>query len=579
MSALRRYLPHRVDLPEDHEIESPSEQSLENEDTSKDKQSVEIKSREIGSTATNSGLQSSVLAILETNEGESYDIKEFRDEASRKWWGFFNEYEYRETTEESAHYKWYSWFRTGASKNEKSLLWKLDLLITFYAFVGFWMKFLDQSNLNNAYVSNMKEDLGMKGNDLVNVQVIYLAGYAIILPFWIFILPTVPLNYALFTCEISWTILTFATGVVKNVPALRVVRLFMGIFEASYFPCISYTMSSWYLPSEVSRRGGFFFAGQYLGTLTAGLLQAAVFDSLDGKDGRAGWRWMFFIDGAISIVVAFMALFCLPGTPFNCYSLFLSKDEIRLARERIAQNGGDSSLSTKGIFKKSKWKKAFSTWHVYLLTLANIFGYNTNSSSSGSFALWLKSLDKYSIGKLDNLSTIPPALGIVYIAIISLGADVTRKRFLFVILSYFLNFAGNFPLALWDVPYSAKWFGFCSTYWAWSQMGVLYPLVADFFRADNDIRSICWTIIYLIPLAFYVWLSRVIWPTVESPRFHKGFSTCAYFGLVFNFFFSFAYYLYKRDERTGALSKGIFVYNSEKESLDDSLKAYKVTYL
>jgi len=60
-----------------------------------------------------------------------------------------------------------------------------------------------------------------------------------------------------------------------------------------------YIFGAWYRGDEIARRGGVFYVGLTLGTLTAGLIQAGASSSLHGINGLAGWRWMY-----ISIYVA-----------------------------------------------------------------------------------------------------------------------------------------------------------------------------------------------------------------------------------------------------------------------------------
>ncbi|KAG7818398.1 hypothetical protein KL928_003399 [Ogataea angusta] len=486
----------------------------------------------------------------------------YRDEANRPWWKFFDEFEYRQTSEEASRRKWYRWFPEGTSAQEVKLLCKLDILIAFYSFVGYWIKYIDSSNLNNAYVSNMKEDLGMKGNDLINTQLIFNIGNILLELPWLYLLPRVPINYSLFICELGWAAFTLGTYRVNNVGSLQAVRFFVGAFEAAYFPCIHYTLASWYKPTEVGRRGALFYAGQFLGVLTSGLLQSAAFKNLDGHHGLAGWRWMFIIDGCISFAVAILALYSLPGTPTHCYSMFLTDDEIKLARKRMKENGTDPRQEISSFFSKESWSRALKSPHVYILSIANMMGFNTNNTSAGTFTLWLKSLN-IDIGKINNWSTIPPALGILYVFIICGGADLTGKRYLFIMLSFLMTFIGNVILAIWDVSYGAKWFAFCFAYWSWSQSSVFNPLVSDLFRRDNNVRAIAWMIIYIMGLQSSVWINRLIWPTVDSPRFEKGFTTCAVFSIGFILLLAVDYFFYKKEEREHAIENGIYIYNSK----------------
>ena len=151
---------------------------------------------------------------------------EYRDEANRKWWQFFNEQEYRLNKQQKSQNKWYSWFNPGTSSAEKKLLLKLDVLLAFYSCIAYWVKYLDTVNLNNAYVSGMKEELNFKGNDLVHTQVMYTVGNIIFqLPF-LFYLNKIPLNYLLPGLDMAWSLLTIGAAYVNSVPHLKACLLY-----------------------------------------------------------------------------------------------------------------------------------------------------------------------------------------------------------------------------------------------------------------------------------------------------------------------------------------------------------------
>lgn len=62
---------------------------------------------------------------------------------------------------------------------ERRLLRKLDWSILTIGCLGFFMKYLDQGNLANAYVSGMQEDLSMYGNEYTYAQTAYTCAYAV----------------------------------------------------------------------------------------------------------------------------------------------------------------------------------------------------------------------------------------------------------------------------------------------------------------------------------------------------------------------------------------------------------------
>lgn len=503
-------------------------------------------------------------------ETETPKIREYRDEAGRPWWKFFDEYEYRETTEESARYKLWKWYPDGTSAAEKKLLLKLDLTLALYTFLGYWMKYIDSANLNNAYISGMQEDLGMKGNDLIDTQVIFLVGNILFELPWIFLLPRVSLNYSLFGFEVIWSLFTLFTAFVQNVPTLKAFRFIIGSAEAIFFPVAHFCQPLWYRSDEIGRRLGFMYIGQFLGVLVSGLIASGAIQSAPGH--IAGWRFMFIIDFVVSISVAILGLFAHPGTPQKCYLIWLTDDEIRLARKRMRKTKVDVNPTVKSFFDKATWKKIFTSWHFWLLGIMQMCGFNTNSASSGSFGLWLKSLDRYSLPKVNQLTAVPPALGILWIFLICWGADFTRKRFGLIFFSFVMNFISNLILAIWDVPERAKWAGFLLAYFSWSQSSVFNPLISDILRHDQNQRLIEWMIIYILGLQASAWVSRLTFPTVDQPRYPKGFSSAAGFSMAFNLLLIVAYFLYKRDERKAALLNGIYLYNSakgEKPDVDD----------
>lgn len=44
---------------------------------------------------------------------------------------------------------------------------------------GYFIKYLDQVNINSAFVSGMKEDLGLNGNELNYITTAWTVGYVI----------------------------------------------------------------------------------------------------------------------------------------------------------------------------------------------------------------------------------------------------------------------------------------------------------------------------------------------------------------------------------------------------------------
>lgn len=527
---------------------------------------VIIETSNIGNAKEKEGDESS--DVLDSNSETSVQL-EYRDNTDRKWTKFFDEYEYRQSKKVRSKHKWYHWFNENDTPAEKKLILKLDILLCLYSMMAYWVKYLDQTNLNNAYVSGMKESLGMKGNDLVHTQAVFTVGSIVFQIPFMYILYRAPLNYVLPALDFCWSCFTLGVYKANNTSHLQAMRFFIGVFEAPCYLAYQYLFGSWYKVDEITRRSMIYYIGQYLGVLTSGLLQAAIYNSLNMVNGLEGWRWMFIIDAIISFAVGTIGFYVIPGTPQKCYSIFLTDEEILLARKRLKNNG--TSFSTKiGFFEKKMWKKVLTSWHFYVLSLWNIFCWNNNNGTSGAYLLWLKSLKRYSTGKVNQLSAVTPAVGILWLIVIGCYADLFHSRWQAIIISQVFNIIGNVILAVWYVPEGAKWFAFMLQYTGWAMAPVLYSWINDMCRDDPQYRAIILILMFIPGQSTQAWVSVLVWKTVESPRYLKGFTftaCCAFALAVWTFV---VLYYYKRDEKAKAEANGIILIDKESTIPDNS---------
>ncbi|TVY22122.1 putative transporter, partial [Lachnellula hyalina] len=421
---------------------------------------------------------------------------------------------------------WYHWYAEDDSPEERKLIIKLDLLIVPYAVIAYWIKYIDQSNLTNAYVSGLKEDLGFNANQLVNLNAMYIAGAVIgQLPFT-FVFPMFPMNYTIPALEAGWGIFTLLQYRAQGYGELMAYRFMVGIFEAAFFPGVHYVLGAWYRGDELGRRGGVFYVGQMLGTLTAGFIQSGASANLDGVRGMAGWRWMFIISALMTIPVAIAGVFVWPGTPAKPNKLFLSDAELELAIKRLKDVKSDTDERIK-LTRLQLLRKIATDRRVYALTIWDIFFWNAGSSGYGGYLLWLKSLKRFSTPKVNQLGTTAPALGIFYVLFVNFSSDLLWGPSGAIAFAHAWNFTAMIILATWNVPESAKWFAFNSTYTQVAMSSVLYGWANDILRHDATERSVILTFMNLFAQSTTAWTGVLVFPTSEGPRFLKGWTFCA----------------------------------------------------
>lgn len=156
----------------------------------------------------------------------------------------------------------YIWDDPDKSAAEKKFLLKLDFFLLSYTCLGYFCKNLDQANINNAYVSGMKEALGLYGSELTYAGNVFTAGCELYqtclaevrtdvlldvvgqLPAVILVTKLRP-SILVSSMEILWAVFTFCSAAVTNASQLYALRFLVGLCEGAFFPVIIYVISSW----------------------------------------------------------------------------------------------------------------------------------------------------------------------------------------------------------------------------------------------------------------------------------------------------------------------------------------------
>lgn len=284
-----------------------------------------------------------------------------------------------------------------------------------------------------------------------------------------------------------------------------------------------YIFGAWYRGDEIARRGGVFYVGLTLGTLTAGLIQAGASSSLDGVRGLAGWRWMYVLCAVITIPVGLLGLLILPGTPDMPNRTFLSRADIDIAAGRLRRAGHATSAGAR--IGLAVVRRVAADWRFWALLWLDIFFWNAcYNTSAGGFLLWLKSLRRYSAARVNELGTIAPALGIFYTLFVCFGSDLVFGPAWAITIAHAWNAIGLVILIIWDVPEPAKWFAFATTYSSVAMSSVLYGWVNHQLRGSPGERAFVLVLINAVAQSTTAWTPLLVFPTVEGPRFTKGYS-------------------------------------------------------
>lgn len=228
---------------------------------------------------------------------------------------------------------------------------------------------------------------------------------------------------------------------------------------------------------------------------------------------------MFIITSVITLPLAFVGFVLWPGTPDKPNRLILSEKEIALARARLERHGNKLEALP---FSWGRLRRIFTCWRFYILVIWDIFFFNT-SANTAAFLLWIKSLDRFDTPTVNNLGTIAPALGIFYVLFINFSADLFLGRPGAITLACLWNLTGLIILTIWKVPESAKWFAFSTNYASVAVSSVLYGWANIILRHNVEERALTLILMTAIATSTNAWIPLLVYPTVEAPRFPKGY--------------------------------------------------------
>ncbi|KAJ4998472.1 Pantothenate transporter liz1 [Colletotrichum sp. SAR 10_66] len=244
------------------------------------------------------------------------------------------------------HFFWDAWDKT---PEERRLIFKMDITLMTFGCLGTFIKYIDRSNLNTAFVSGMKEEMSLYGNELNYANTAYSVANIIGLwPVSIALTRSTP-RYFIPLMETGWTICTLGQAFMRTPLQMYVMRFLLGLFETSY-------------------------------------LQAAAYTGLNGVHGLSGWRWLFIIDTVISIGIIIPQFFFYPDVPARQQpSIVFSEAEIELARDRNPKEG----RVKQGAFTWAQAKRCVTTPDIFLLWLISVCN-SVAHMPSDSMALWFK---------------------------------------------------------------------------------------------------------------------------------------------------------------------------------------------
>ncbi|CAL1711297.1 unnamed protein product [Somion occarium] len=229
--------------------------------------------------------------------------------------------------------------------DEKHLVRMLDLRLLPTIVLVFIMNYIDRTAVTAARLKGLQSDLGLDDIQYSTVLAILYASYVPAqIPSNIILNRISRPSYYIPFCVVLWGLTSALTGEARNYAGILAARVFVGLPEAAFYPGAIYLLSRWYTRKELAFRSAILYGGLLVSNAFGSLIAAGVLAHMEGKRGIRAWRWLFYIEGAITICIGLLAIYLLPDYPHN--TRWLSPAQRRLAQVRLAEDAGEADEDT-----------------------------------------------------------------------------------------------------------------------------------------------------------------------------------------------------------------------------------------
>ncbi|KAG1877319.1 MFS general substrate transporter [Suillus subluteus] len=403
---------------------------------------------------------------------------------------------------------------------EKRLLRKLDLRMAFLVLI-YIMNIMDRYNVAAARLHGFEEDLGMTGNQFNTLVSILFVGY---------LLTQTPSNIILHhmkrpslylsSCMIAWAAITVFMAYSRYHVAL-ILRFFIGFVEATFLPGALLLLSRWYKKNELALRTALLFCGSPVSNVFGALIASGILGSLDGTLGFTAWRWLFFVEGALTIVVAVSAIWILPDFP-STPSVWLLPDEQTLAKRRMEEEVATIEREGKPEGNFSGLVETLMDWRVWWLGVALHL-----MICSQSFTVFFPTLTAtmcYNATTSLLLCTPPWILGTATSFVVARHSDVTGDRFWHIVGPLLVGIAG-FMMAISTMNTAIRYLSL----FLMAQSPVAYVVcltwVMNTFSQSQSKRAAAIALVNTMAVASHI-SSSYFWPSSWGPSYVNSYLIC-----------------------------------------------------
>ncbi|PTB71337.1 MFS general substrate transporter [Trichoderma longibrachiatum ATCC 18648] len=322
---------------------------------------------------------------------------------------------------------------TWTAEEERRLVRKIDLRIMLWAWIMFCALDLHRRNINRAISDNMLPEVGMNTNDFNYGQTIFLVTFlAAELPSGL-ISKRVGADVWIPFIMMSWSLIAGSQAFIHNRSAFFAIKALLGLFMGGFIPDIVLWLTYFYKSNELPVRLAWFWTALSTVNIVGSLIASGVLQ-MRGIAGWGGWRWLFLIEGILTLIIGTFSWVLMPPGPCQTRNWFRGKDGWFTEREEsimvnrlLRDDPSKGDMNNRQAVGPVLLLKVLKDWEQWPLYLLGLLVYIPPAPPSTYLSYILRNIG-FSVFKA-NLLTIPSQfLFAVNLVIISWVSERFKER-------------------------------------------------------------------------------------------------------------------------------------------------------
>ncbi|KAL2755563.1 hypothetical protein ACRALDRAFT_1051083 [Sodiomyces alcalophilus JCM 7366] len=375
-----------------------------------DKAEWSAKSVDDAISSPSSDSEEDVKAVKRSVWGSTEDHP-FSDPSAAEYWRKVYErasYENRHRFDPS--FQW-------TADEERKLVRKIDLRIMLWAWIMFLSLDLHRKSINRAISDNMIFLVSFLAAELPSGLISKRLGADRWIP----------------TIIVGWSIVSGSQAFLSNRAGFYAIKCLLGLLMGGFIPDIVLYLTYFYKSNELPVRLSWFWTALSTANILGSLIAAGVLQ-MRGILGWGGWRWLFLLEGLITVIIGIFSWGLMPPGPCETVNWFRGKDgwfteheELILVNRLLRDDPSKGDMNNRqGVGGKMLWR-AINDWEQWPLYLLGLTTYIPPAPPSTYLSYILRQLG-FSVFQANLLAMPSQFLFAVNLLIISWVSERVRER-------------------------------------------------------------------------------------------------------------------------------------------------------